>query len=207
MDDVAEVATGALQGRRADGVVAFRGIPYARAARRGAPVRAARRPGPRGMASGPRWSSVPRAPQPETRPEGWAGEERTDEDCLVLNVFTPAVDTGARPVLVWFHGGGYTIGSASWPLYDGANLARRGDAVIVTVNHRLGLLGYLDLSEIGGAEEGRSGNAGTSNPTTSTPAVATREKHLAGRAHVSPPRRPGRSTPVDRHRRVADQRQ
>jgi para-nitrobenzyl esterase len=100
----------------------------------------------------------PSCPQPASRPDGWAGETTLDEDCLVLNVFAPNPAGEGRPVMVWFHGGGYTIGSASWPLYDGTNLARRGDTVVVTVNHRLGILGYLDLSEAG---EPRSGNAGT----------------------------------------------
>jgi para-nitrobenzyl esterase len=69
------------------------------------------------------------------------------EDCLVLNVWTPSVkDHRKRPVMVWCHGGAFTSGSGSAPLYDGANLARRGDVVVVTINHRLGLLGYTYLS-------------------------------------------------------------
>jgi para-nitrobenzyl esterase len=68
------------------------------------------------------------------------------EDCLVLNVWTPSVkDHHKRPVMVWCHGGAFTSGSGSAPLYDGANLARRGDVVVVTINHRLGLLGYTYL--------------------------------------------------------------
>src|SRR5579884_4148422 len=69
-------------------------------------------------------------------------------------------DGGRRPVMVWYHGGLYTIGSGSWPLYDGAALARRGDVVVVTVNHRLGVLGYLHLAGVGGDEYATSGNAG-----------------------------------------------
>ena len=82
------------------------------------------------------------------------------EDCLYLNVWTPGVGSGGRPVMVWIHGGGYSIGSGSWPLYDGASLARRGDVVVVTVNHRLGALGYLYLGELGGEEFATSGNNG-----------------------------------------------
>ena len=68
------------------------------------------------------------------------------EDCLVLNVWTPSVkDHHKRPVMVWCHGGAFTSGSGSAPLYDGANLAGRGDVVVVTINHRLGLLGYTYL--------------------------------------------------------------
>ncbi|GGA63125.1 carboxylic ester hydrolase [Pseudoclavibacter endophyticus] len=67
------------------------------------------------------------------------------EDCLWLNVWTPATDGAKRPVLFWIHGGGFAYGAGSEPLYDGARLAARGDAVIVTVNHRLNLFGYLNL--------------------------------------------------------------
>lgn len=81
--------------------------------------------------------------------------ERYDEDCLRLNVWTPAADGARRPVLVWFHGGWFSIGSGNEPAYDGANLARRGDVVVVTVNHRLGVLGHLALDDVPG-----SGNAG-----------------------------------------------
>jgi len=83
------------------------------------------------------------------------------EDCLVLNVWTSAIDQQhPRPVMVWVHGGAFTTGSGSWPLYDGTPLASRGDTVVVTINHRLGALGYLHLAELGGAEYAESGNVG-----------------------------------------------
>src|SRR5690242_19494982 len=83
------------------------------------------------------------------------------EDCLVLNVWTPALNDGhKRPVMFWIHGGGFTSGSGSAPLYDGANLARRGDVVVVTINHRLGALGYTYLRDTGGEAFATSGNAG-----------------------------------------------
>ena len=82
------------------------------------------------------------------------------EDMLKLNVWTPSL-TGKRPVLVYFHGGGFTFGSAyELPSQDGAQLARHHDAVSVTVNHRLNLLGFLDLSEIGGPAYADSANVG-----------------------------------------------
>ncbi len=83
-----------------------------------------------------------------------------NEDCLFLNVWTPATASGSRAVLVWLHGGGFAYGSGAWPLYDGANLAKRGDVVVVSINHRLNAFGYLDLSEAGGADYAQSGNAG-----------------------------------------------
>jgi para-nitrobenzyl esterase len=82
------------------------------------------------------------------------------DDCLNLNVWTPALDDAKRPVMVWFHGGGFSSGSANNPMYFGDHLARRGDVVVVTVNHRLGILGYLDLAGVGGDRWAGSGNAG-----------------------------------------------
>lgn len=89
--------------------------------------------------------------------------ERYGEDCLTVNVWTPAAgDGGRRPVMVWFHGGGWTLGSANTPAYDGSRLATRGDVVVVGVNHRLGALGHLWLRETpGGDGLGAPGNAGT----------------------------------------------
>jgi para-nitrobenzyl esterase len=72
------------------------------------------------------------------------------EDCLSLNVWTPGLDNGKRPVMVWLHGGGYTMGSSTEsPVYDGENLAHRGDVVMVSVNHRLGVFGHLNLAAYG----------------------------------------------------------
>jgi para-nitrobenzyl esterase len=82
------------------------------------------------------------------------------EDCLFLNVWTPALGTGEkRPVMVWLHGGGFSMGSSSDLLYDGTNLARRG-AVMVGVNHRLNVFGYTHFGDIGGERYAHSGNAG-----------------------------------------------
>jgi para-nitrobenzyl esterase len=83
------------------------------------------------------------------------------EDCLFLNVWTPGVGDGAkRPVMVWLHGGGFAYGSGSWPVYDGHNLAKKGDVVVVTVNHRLNVFGYLHLGALAGKRYAQSGNAG-----------------------------------------------
>jgi len=79
------------------------------------------------------------------------------EDCLVLNVWTPDASSGKRPVMVWLHGGGFAVGSGSAPASDGARLAQRGDVVVVTINHRLNVFGYLFLGE---SSAGTSGNAG-----------------------------------------------
>ncbi|MDY6946106.1 MAG: carboxylesterase/lipase family protein [Pseudomonadota bacterium] len=84
------------------------------------------------------------------------------EDCLVLNVWTPSIrtDDATRPVMVWLHGRGFYAGAGSEPLYDGARLAKRGDVVVVTINHRLNVFGHLYLVPLGGKEFGSSGNVG-----------------------------------------------
>lgn len=83
------------------------------------------------------------------------------EDCLVLNVRTPALNDGRkRPVMFWCHGGGFAAGSGSSPDFDGSNLCRRGDVVVVAIHHRLNALGFADLAEFGGSEFAASGNVG-----------------------------------------------
>jgi para-nitrobenzyl esterase len=85
---------------------------------------------------------------------------QTPDYCLTLNLWTPGLDAGKRPVMVWYHGGGFSYGSANTPRTAGGNLARRGGVVVVTVNHRLNIFGFLDLAELGGPEFAHSGNAG-----------------------------------------------
>jgi para-nitrobenzyl esterase len=87
------------------------------------------------------------------------GADVMDEDCLALNVWTPATDRNRRPVMVWIHGGGNVGGSARNSQYDGAKLARRGDVVVITIQYRLGVLGFLDFSDIGGEDFAGGGNA------------------------------------------------
>jgi len=158
-DVFATVAAGQLRGDEKDGIAQFKGVPYA-----APPVGPNRFRPPRPLTP---WDGVrdaleygPSCPQSVQRPPGWSAEDAMSEDCLYLNVWTPGIGAGGRPVMVWIHGGGYSIGSGSWPLYDGASLARRGDAVVVTVNHRLGALGYLYLGELAGEEFATSGNNG-----------------------------------------------
>jgi para-nitrobenzyl esterase len=83
----------------------------------------------------------------------------TSEDCLYLNVFTPDT-SGKRPVLVWIHGGGNVVGAGSERLYDGTELVRRGDVVIVTLNYRLGIFGFLHGKSVAGEAFRTSGNEG-----------------------------------------------
>jgi para-nitrobenzyl esterase len=173
MTDVVQTRAGAVRGDEGDRVVAFKGIPYGDDTSGEGRFRPPRPPlawagvrdcldyGPScpQMAVG-QMTGQDLPPETETHMGVWTHERRTGEDCLVLNVWTPGVADGtARPVLVWLHGGGMAVGSASWPLYDFTNLARDNDAVVVGVNHRLGILGFLDLSHIG-SEFADSGNVG-----------------------------------------------
>ncbi|MDE2486902.1 MAG: carboxylesterase/lipase family protein [Alphaproteobacteria bacterium] len=105
-----------------------------------------------GLAPGERRTSPGDPPAPD--------EPASSEDCLFLNVWTPGLDQPKRPVMVWLHGGGFANGSGGAAMYDGGNLARQGDTVLVTVNHRLNVFGYLHLGEVFGAEYAQSGVAG-----------------------------------------------
>jgi para-nitrobenzyl esterase len=171
-DVIVETTSGAVRGVTDRGVHTFRGIPY------GADTFGARRFKP---PQPPRpWTGVrdcleygPSCPQMTVEQmTGLASlaenEQRMgvrnrewvmSEDCLVLNVWAPADEhQRRRPVLVWLHGGAWSVGSASWPLYEFDNLARR-DVVVVSINHRVGILGFLDLSEVDEAYAD-SGNVG-----------------------------------------------
>ena len=143
-----EIAQGKLQGVARDGVLRFNGIPYAKP-----PV------------GDLRWR-MPQAPEP------WAGVRDAagfgniapqvaaaagavlggtpgtrSEDCLYLNVQTPACDGAKRPVMVWIHGGAFNTGAGSVGTYSGKYLVPRGDVVLVTINYRLGALGFLNLAD------------------------------------------------------------
>src|SRR5581483_11887458 len=82
------------------------------------------------------------------------------EDCLNLNVSTPGCDGARRPVMVWIHGGSFVSGSGATPMYAGSRLARRGDVVVVTINYRLGGLGYVAHPDLADPDTGAIGNFG-----------------------------------------------
>ncbi len=153
-----ETAHGRIRGLRTEGVNIFRGIPYA------------------GKVSGDRRFRRPAALEPWTGvrdalrlgnpaiqpPKQTYGLNEPDpaEDCLFLNVWTPANDNRKRPVMFYNHGGGFSTGSGGSVSQDGANLARFFDVVVVETNHRLGLMGFLFMDDIGGPDYAGSGNNG-----------------------------------------------
>jgi para-nitrobenzyl esterase len=156
MTPAVQTGTGRLRGVVRFGVNQFWGVPYA-ASTAGAnrfmpPVKVAAWTGVRDC-----FRVGNRAPQDPDGPisEVFAldRQEPMGEDCLNLNVFTPALGSGNRPVMVWLHGGGFAGGSGNWLLYEGTNLARKEDVVMVSVTHRLNLFGFLHLSDFKGGEK------------------------------------------------------
>src|SRR5215470_14711440 len=153
-----ETRSGTVEGIQKHGVLQFRGIPFA-----ASPTGDLRWRPPQPAEP---WTGVrpadefgPMAPQGTNRIALFSMPEQqpeiSEEGCLTLNVFTSAVDGDPRPVLFWIHGGAFTAGSGRNPWYNGASFAARG-VVVVTINYRLGALGFLHL----GDELSGSGNCG-----------------------------------------------
>jgi para-nitrobenzyl esterase len=151
-NDVMIAATqfGKVQGTRVGDSCVFKGIPYARVTKRLMPAVAPEA-----------WTDVRDALA--YGPRAWqagAATSAMSESCQMLNLWTPALDHKKRPVMVWLHGGGFMNGSANTDLYDGTDLNREGDVVVVTLNHRLGAFGYLYLGDAVGADYASSGGVG-----------------------------------------------
>jgi para-nitrobenzyl esterase len=150
-----KTAYGGIRGLESNGLVTFKGIPYAGSVSGAGRFKAAPSLKP--------WTGVRDAlalGAPAIQPGQRRNEPPPSEDCLFLNVWTPAADRRKRPVMFYSHGGGFTTGSGGAAYQDGGNLARTWDVVVVATNHRLGLMGYLYLGDLGGEEYATSGNQG-----------------------------------------------
>ena len=161
---IVETSAGKVRGVIQAGTYTFRGIPYGASTAGSNRFMPPRKPEP--------WAGVretfqngPTAPQLGNPPNALILNHKEPamqgEDCLVMNVFTPGVnDSRKRPVMVWLHGGGFASGAGSAHAFDGTYLARSGDVVVVSVNHRLNIFGYLYLADVSGEKYADSGNAG-----------------------------------------------
>jgi len=170
MDFVVETGSGRVRGAPVEGVAAFKAIPY------GASTAGANRflpPRPPQPWAGVRDALEYAGQSPQSRTgfpqraelaefSGAPDTTPETEDCLTLHVWTPSTDRSARrPVMVWLHGGAFSFGSANSLRLQGMRLCQRGDVVLVTVNQRLNIFGFLDLSQFSGPDYAQSGNAGT----------------------------------------------
>ena len=152
MTTQAQTTLGALQGAEDDGAIVFRGVPFAKP-----PVGALRwrQPEPLEPWTGVRDATEFGASAMQRVLPGDLGDligiplQEISEDCLYLNIWTPALDGRKRPVMVWIHGGGNTVGSGTQPRIDGRRLALAGDVVVVTTNYRLGAFGFLHAPVLG----------------------------------------------------------
>lgn len=152
-EPIVATAQGKVRGIVADnGIHVFKGMRYGKADRFMPPVAPAK------------WTGIQDAfdygdQSPQAR-GSLAASQAMSDDCLRINVWTPGLDNAKRPVMLWFHGGGFEAGSGSSRLYDGTRLARRGDVVVATINHRLNVFGHCFLGGVLGNDFAQSGNVG-----------------------------------------------
>src|ERR1019366_296132 len=162
---VVNTSTGKIRGAQQGKVSVFKGIPYG-ASTEGAgrflpPAKAQAWTGARdALEVGPASPQNPSILVAESMAQQPKADGAGTEDCLHVNVWTQSTSGGKRPVMVWFHGGGYSAGSGNWEMYSGANLAAKHGVVVVTVNHRLNVFGYLYLADLGGAKFAQASNVG-----------------------------------------------
>lgn len=165
---IVETRYGKVQGSQQGAISVWKGIPFAQPPTGERRFRAPQPPEP--------WTDVraatsfsPMAPQVPEMGESMVGTMGADravemrpisEDCLYLNIWSPGVGEEKHPVMVYIHGGAFTLGSASDPWYDGTSFATRHNIVVVSLNYRLGILGFVSLQDLAGADAGYTGNCG-----------------------------------------------
>lgn len=153
-----ETDKGRVRGYVNEGVSVFKGMPYGAST---AGDNRFRPPQPAAAWTGVREAMEYGPSAPQSLGENGGLGEGQSEDCLVMNVWTPEANSNKkRPVMFWCHGGGFTSLSGSSPSYDGTNLCKRGDVVVVTVNHRLNIMGFTHMAEAGGEAFKHAGTAG-----------------------------------------------
>ena len=167
MAELVQTTLGAVRGLANGSTRAFLGIPYA-ASPVGARRFAAPQPLERSADEIDATEFSPSCPQPPSPLPGMAPGPVDEASCLNLNVFTPAADGAKRPVLFWIHGGAFTSGSGRQAMYDGSRLAARGDVVVVTINYRLGALGFLCPDPVGASDGSASDGSGSAAAAAST---------------------------------------
>lgn len=166
--EIVETKSGPIKGEKIGGVFRFLGIPYAQ------PISGKNRFAPPQPVnpwtevletttykdSSPQQAADPTGASPVSPAFETPSYVKSGDDCLGLNIWTPENADGSLPVMVWLHGGGWTSGSGSCKIYEGQNLASRGDVIVVTINHRLGASGLTDFSRVLGGEFSNSSNLG-----------------------------------------------
>src|SRR6516162_2965796 len=182
MNAIVTTTYGKLEGLDQDGLVVFKGVPFAEP-----PVGSRRWLAPQKPSA---WNGIRDAynfgaacPQARMQPVVLAGmqlEEPLSEDCLYLNIWTPKADNKQRPVMVWIHGGAFRIGSGAQIIYDGSSLARRGDVVVVTINYRLGPFGFLRLADLTDGKIPSTGNEGLLDQIAALEWVRDNIEHFGG---------------------------
>ncbi len=162
---IAETMPGKIEGVIEKSLYVFKGVPYA-----APPIGQLRWMPPEphqpwtgirpAKAFGPIPPQIVMPQQPGLKLPGLVTNEPQSEDCLTLNIWTPGLDHARRPVMVWIPGGAFIMGAGSLAIHEGNVLASRGKVVVVTINYRLGMLGFLNLNEVTGGRIPATGNEG-----------------------------------------------
>lgn len=178
---IVETNYGKVEGQQNRNSFVWRGIPYAQPPLGDLRFRPPHRPDSwDGVKDATQFQPVaPQSTKDLDRKIG-RGAYTISEDCLYLNIWSPGADKKRRPVMVWIHGGSFTRGTGMLPIYDGTSFCEKGDIVLVTINYRLGALGFLHLEEFGGKDYATSGNCGILDQVAALQWVQENIEHFGG---------------------------